>query len=131
MRHRAPKILSAAPIAVLDRVQQPGAGVGPVPVSGPPGHAEHLGGFLLGQAGEEAELDELGALGLLGGEPSHRLIEGEQVESVGVVPEIHAVEGDPEEAAEVLGVSRRTADRYWAYARAWLLHAIEDRDGGG
>ena len=35
-----------------------------------------------------------------------------------------------QEAAEVLGVTRRTADRYWAYARAWLLHAIEGRDGG-
>ncbi len=35
-----------------------------------------------------------------------------------------------EEAAEVLGVSRRTADRYWAYARAWLLHALES-DGTG
>jgi RNA polymerase sigma factor (TIGR02999 family) len=32
------------------------------------------------------------------------------------------------EAAEVLSVTRRTADRYWAYARAWLLHALE---GGG
>ena len=29
------------------------------------------------------------------------------------------------EAAEALGVTRRTADRYWAYARAWLLHALE------
>jgi RNA polymerase sigma factor (TIGR02999 family) len=35
-----------------------------------------------------------------------------------------------EEAGEVLGVTRRTADRYWAYARAWLLHAMEGRDGG-
>jgi RNA polymerase sigma factor (TIGR02999 family) len=34
------------------------------------------------------------------------------------------------EAAEVLGVTRRTADRYWAYARAWLLHAIEGGAGG-
>jgi RNA polymerase sigma factor (TIGR02999 family) len=34
-----------------------------------------------------------------------------------------------EEAAEVLGVTRRTADRYWAYARAWLLHALEEGDG--
>ena len=25
-----------------------------------------------------------------------------------------------EEAAEVLGISASTADRYWAYARAWL-----------
>jgi RNA polymerase sigma factor (TIGR02999 family) len=35
-----------------------------------------------------------------------------------------------EEAAEVLGVTRRTADRYWAYARAWLLDAIEGDAGG-
>jgi RNA polymerase sigma factor (TIGR02999 family) len=29
------------------------------------------------------------------------------------------------EAAEVLGVSPRTAASYWAYARAWLLMALE------
>ena len=29
-----------------------------------------------------------------------------------------------EQAAEMLGVSRRTADRYWAYARAWLYQEI-------
>jgi RNA polymerase sigma factor (TIGR02999 family) len=32
------------------------------------------------------------------------------------------------EAAQVLGVSARTADRLWAYARAWLHQALE---GGG
>jgi RNA polymerase sigma factor (TIGR02999 family) len=31
-----------------------------------------------------------------------------------------------EESAQALGVTRRTADRYWAYARAWLFHALED-----
>jgi len=31
-----------------------------------------------------------------------------------------------EEAAEALGVTRRTADRYWAYARAWLFHALDE-----
>jgi len=30
-----------------------------------------------------------------------------------------------EEAAEVLGVSARTADNYWAHARAWLYHEIK------
>ena len=30
------------------------------------------------------------------------------------------------EAAEVLGVSARSATEYWAYAKAWLLHEIED-----
>ncbi len=29
-----------------------------------------------------------------------------------------------EEAAEVLGISARTADNYWAHARAWLFHEI-------
>ena len=28
------------------------------------------------------------------------------------------------QAAELLGISRRTADRYWAYARAWLYREI-------
>jgi RNA polymerase sigma factor (TIGR02999 family) len=30
------------------------------------------------------------------------------------------------ESAEVLGISRRTANRYWAYARAWLCDALSD-----
>ena len=34
------------------------------------------------------------------------------------------------EAAEVLGIGRRTADRYWAYARAWLCDALERRRVG-
>ncbi|MGO9466476.1 MAG: ECF-type sigma factor [Isosphaeraceae bacterium] len=31
-----------------------------------------------------------------------------------------------EESAQALGVTRRTADRYWSYARAWLFDALED-----
>jgi RNA polymerase sigma factor (TIGR02999 family) len=31
-----------------------------------------------------------------------------------------------EESALALGVTRRTADRYWAYARAWLFHALDE-----
>lgn len=31
------------------------------------------------------------------------------------------------QAAEVLGVSPRTADRLWAYARAWLLQELQDK----
>jgi RNA polymerase sigma factor (TIGR02999 family) len=31
------------------------------------------------------------------------------------------------EAAEALGVSPRTADSYWAYARAWLLAELDSR----
>jgi DNA-directed RNA polymerase specialized sigma24 family protein len=29
------------------------------------------------------------------------------------------------EAAEVLGLSERTAKRYWAYARAWLFKEMQ------
>jgi RNA polymerase sigma factor (sigma-70 family) len=29
-------------------------------------------------------------------------------------------------AAEILGISPRTADHYWAYAKAWLREEIED-----
>jgi DNA-directed RNA polymerase specialized sigma24 family protein len=30
-----------------------------------------------------------------------------------------------EEAAEVLGISARTADNYWSHARAWLFREIK------
>ena len=32
-----------------------------------------------------------------------------------------------EEAAEVLGISARTAKRYWTFARAWLHEEIKAR----
>jgi RNA polymerase sigma factor (TIGR02999 family) len=37
------------------------------------------------------------------------------------------------EAAETLGIARRTADRYWAFARSWLYDALswEDRPARG
>ena len=31
-----------------------------------------------------------------------------------------------EQAAEMLDISRATADRYWSYARAWLFHEISE-----
>jgi RNA polymerase sigma factor (TIGR02999 family) len=31
------------------------------------------------------------------------------------------------EAAEVLGISERTADNYWAHARAWLFHELKSQ----
>jgi RNA polymerase sigma factor (TIGR02999 family) len=38
-----------------------------------------------------------------------------------------------EEAADTLGIARRTADRYWAFARSWLFDALrkgDDASGG-
>jgi RNA polymerase sigma factor (TIGR02999 family) len=36
-----------------------------------------------------------------------------------------------EEAARSLGLSRRTADRHWAYAKAWLYHEIRQGEPSG
>ena len=33
------------------------------------------------------------------------------------------------EVAEVLGVSKRTAEGLWTHARAWLLRELSRRDG--
>jgi RNA polymerase sigma factor (TIGR02999 family) len=33
-----------------------------------------------------------------------------------------------EDAGRVLGISRATADRYWAYARVWLFSELSDAD---
>jgi RNA polymerase sigma factor (sigma-70 family) len=35
-----------------------------------------------------------------------------------------------QEAADVLGISRATADRYWSYARTWLFCELGDKDDG-
>ena len=35
------------------------------------------------------------------------------------------------EAADLLGVSERTAKRSWAYARAWLYHRLQEKLPGG
>jgi RNA polymerase sigma factor (TIGR02999 family) len=35
-----------------------------------------------------------------------------------------------DEAAETLGVVRRTADRYWAFARSWLYAALRKSEEG-
>ena len=32
-----------------------------------------------------------------------------------------------QEAADALGISRATADRYWAYAKAWLYCALSGK----
>jgi RNA polymerase sigma factor (sigma-70 family) len=35
-----------------------------------------------------------------------------------------------EQAAQTLGMSRATADRHWAYARAWLFDRIQRENPG-
>src|SRR5262245_44583894 len=53
-------------------VVEPGAGEGPVPVGGAPGDPHRVGGLVQGQAGEEAQLDQLGT----GRVPSGQLLQG-------------------------------------------------------
>jgi RNA polymerase sigma factor (TIGR02999 family) len=36
-----------------------------------------------------------------------------------------------QEAAQALGLARATADRYWAYAKAWLYCKLNEPDSGG
>ena len=38
-------------------------------------------------------------------------------------------EPTPAEIAEVLGVTRRTVDRYWLFARTWLYRELRSRLG--
>ncbi len=33
-----------------------------------------------------------------------------------------------QEVAEALGISRATASRYWTFARAWLINAIDGKN---
>ena len=35
-----------------------------------------------------------------------------------------------QDAAEALGISRATADRYWAYAKSWLYCKLYEPDAG-
>jgi RNA polymerase sigma factor (sigma-70 family) len=32
-----------------------------------------------------------------------------------------------EETAAAMGISRATASRYWTYARAWLINALDEK----
>ncbi len=71
----------------------------------------------------EANADDLMALdGALG-----RLAEEDKVKA-DLVKLRYFVGLTVEQAAKALGISRATADRYWAYARAWLYHEVVRSD---
>jgi RNA polymerase sigma factor (TIGR02999 family) len=55
---------------------------------------------------------------------------GEDAEAATVVKLRYFVGLTAEQAADALGISLRTANRHWAYARAWLYHAL-GRDAAG
>ena len=61
-----------------DFAEEPGAGVGPVALGGGGADAQDFGGFLEGEAGEVAELYELGLLRVVQGEAIEGVVDGEQ-----------------------------------------------------
>src|SRR5205823_1821812 len=64
---------------------QPGAGVDPMPLGGSGGDAQRPGGFVDGQAGEVAKVDELRLERLLTFELLKGLVQGEEVVGRGLV----------------------------------------------
>src|SRR5262245_13665213 len=76
---RGAGISFSSPAGPVEGPEQPGAGEGPVAVGRPTGHPQGPRRLLLGQPGEEAELDQLGAGGLLAGQSLEGLVQGEDV----------------------------------------------------
>src|SRR5215207_3746378 len=72
------KSWAGASDVVAEGVDQPGPGVSPVAVGGSGRDAQGRRGLGDGQAGEVAELDDLGGAGVEGGELFEGLVEGEQ-----------------------------------------------------
>lgn len=56
---------------------------------------------------------------------------GRDAEAADLVKLRYFVGMNMEEAASALGLSRRSAERLWSYARAWLRRQIENDSSGG
>ena len=68
--------------------------------------------------------DEGGADDLLALDEALGRLEADQPEVAAVVKLRYFAGMTAGQAAEALGLSRRTADRHWAFARAWLFDAL-------
>ena len=62
---------------MLDRHLEPGAGVVPLLPNRVDGEVHDVGDLFAGQAGKEAELDDAGGDGVLGGQAGQNLVQGE------------------------------------------------------
>src|SRR6516225_8825014 len=67
----------AASAAAHGRLQ-PGAGIGPMPVSGARGNTQDVGGLIAGQTSEVAQLDEASLDGILDRQQLQRLVQSQQ-----------------------------------------------------
>ena len=68
--------------------------------------------------------DDRGADDLLALDDALGRLEAEQPEAAAVVKLRYFAGMTAGQAADALGLSRRTADRHWAFARAWLFDAL-------
>lgn len=66
-------------------------------------------------------------LNLLALDEALQKLEAEQPQNAQLVKLQYFAGVTLEEAAEILGISRATAQRNWAYARAWLFGQLNDR----
>jgi RNA polymerase sigma factor (TIGR02999 family) len=73
---------------------------------------------------ERFDADELNLLAL---DEALRRLEAEQPSNAQLVKLRYFAGCTLEETAQILGVSRATAQRNWAYARAWLFGQLNDR----
>ena len=87
--------------SVLPFGKQPGPGVSPEPISRSAGHAEAYSGILDGHPGEQPELDHLGRLRVIFGEPGERLIDRDDLIGRGAGNPISLGELDPPSASAV------------------------------
>ena len=58
-------------------------------------------------------------------------LESDEPEAAAVVKLRYFAGLTAEQAAAALGISKRTADRHWAYAKAWLFDALGGADSAG
>ena len=98
-------------------------------------HARHKKSQKRGGAHQRVELESLDAVA---GEPPEYLIRlddaltklAQQDPEVAELVKLRYFGGlTMEQAAEIKGISRRTAGRYWNYARLWLYREVTAEDG--
>src|SRR5262245_52023373 len=80
-------------------VVEPGLGESPIAIGGPPGDSQGRGGLLLVEAGEKAQLDELGTSGVHAGQLFQGVIERDQVLLAGLIGDGQAIQVDTLAAA--------------------------------
>ena len=88
------------------------------------GRVRHGGGRTRIDLDQVAAVDDDGGADLLALDEALGRLEADQPEVAAVVKLRYFAGMTAGQAAEALGLSRRTADRHWAFARAWLFDAL-------